>query len=161
MLRAVLRAHRWRGVTDADGLAGRYRLDHRIGAGGMGVVFKGEQLALRRVVAIKMLRPDLAAIPEVIRRFHVEARAASRLVHPGSVAIYDYGLTGIGTPFLVMEYIQGESLWDYVRSQWPLPLPTVVDLALQILDALADAHECGVIHADIKSYNVLIDTRNG
>ena len=79
-------------------MAGNYRLLERIGAGGMGVVYRGEQLALGRTVAIKLLHPELAAIPELVQRFHVEARAASRLSHRGSVAVYDYGIPVTAPP---------------------------------------------------------------
>jgi serine/threonine protein kinase len=142
-------------------LAGKYRLFEAIGAGGMGVVYRAEQIALGRTVAIKMLRPDHAASAERVRRFHAEARAASRLCHRGSVALYDYGIADDGAPFLVMEYVDGIPLSDYLRDRWPVPLGLVVDLGLQILAAIADAHAAGVIHADIKSDNVLIETRRG
>ena len=137
-------------------LAEHYRLHERIGSGGMGVVYRAEQLTLGRTVAIKLLHPELAAIPELVKRFHVEARAASRLTHTGSVAIHDYGVTRDGTPFLVMEYVNGQSLTRVIRERWPVPLANVVDLAQQILTALGDAHAAGVVHGDIKSDNVLV-----
>ena len=143
----------------SDALGERYRLLECIGSGGMGVVYRGEQVALGRTVAIKMLRPDLSRSPEVVRRFHVEARAASRLFHPGSVAVYDYGITPTGTPYLVMEYVAGQTLSDYIRDHWPVPLGAVVDIGIQVLAALEDAHACGVIHADIKTDNVIVETR--
>jgi hypothetical protein len=143
----------------SDALGERYRLLECIGSGGMGVVYRGEQVALGRTVAIKMLRPDVSRSPEVMRRFHVEARAASRLFHPGSVAVYDYGVTPTGTPYLVMEFVGGQTLADYIRDQWPVPLGVVIDLGVQILAALEDAHACGVIHADIKADNVIVETR--
>jgi serine/threonine-protein kinase len=146
-------------IDSSDALGERYRLLECIGSGGMGVVYRGEQIALGRTVAIKMLRPDLSRSPEVVRRFHVEARAASRLFHPGSVAVYDYGITPTGSPYLVMEYVAGKTLSDYIRDQWPVPLGTVVDIGVQILAALEDAHASGVIHADIKTDNVIVETR--
>lgn len=139
-------------------MSGNYRLHERIGAGGMGVVYRGEQLALGRTVAIKLLHPELAAIPELVQRFHVEARAASRLSHRGSVAVYDYGITRDGAPFLVMEYVAGQSLTRFIRERWPVPIATVVDLGVQILAAVGDAHAAGVVHGDIKSDNVLVET---
>src|SRR5689334_13777151 len=139
-------------------MGGNYRLHERIGAGGMGVVYRGEQLALGRTVAIKLLHPELAAIPELVQRFHVEARAASRLSHRGSVAVYDYGITRDGAPFLVMEYVAGQSLTRLIRERWPVSIATVVDLGVQILAAVGDAHAAGVVHGDIKSDNVLVET---
>jgi hypothetical protein len=143
---------------DEPAVGGKYRLDERIGAGGMGVVYRGEQLALGRTVAIKLLHPELAAIPELVQRFHVEARAASRLSHRGSVAVYDYGIARDGAPFIVMEYVAGQSLSRLIRERWPVPLATVVDLGVQVLAAVGDAHAAGVIHGDIKSDNVLVET---
>jgi hypothetical protein len=142
-------------------LAGKYRLFEAVGAGGMGVVYRAEQVALGRTVAIKMLHPEHVASPERVHRFHIEARAASRLCHRGSVALYDYGITDDGAPYLVMEYVDGQSLSDYLRERWPVPLGLVVDLGLQILSAIGDAHAAGVIHADIKTDNVLVETRRG
>ena len=142
-------------------LAGKYRLYEAIGAGGMGVVYRAEQISLGRTVAVKMLRPEHAASPERVRRFQVEARAASRLCHRGSVALYDYGIADDGAPYLVMELVHGVPLSDYLRERWPVPLGLVVDLGLQILAAIADAHAAGVIHADIKTDNVLVETRRG
>jgi serine/threonine-protein kinase len=139
-------------------LGGSYRLHERIGQGGMGVVYRGEQCALGRTVAIKLLHPELAAIPELVRRFHLEARAASRLSHRGSVAVFDYGVTGDGTPFLVMEYVPGQTLGRLMRERWPVGMASVAELGVQILAALADAHDNGVVHGDIKSDNVLVTT---
>jgi hypothetical protein len=139
-------------------MGGNYRLLERIGAGGMGVVYRGEQLALGRTVAIKLLHPELAAIPELVERFHVEARAASRLSHRGSVAVYDYGVSRDGAPFIVMEYVAGQSLTRLIRERWPMSLASIVDLGVQILHAVGDAHGAGVVHGDIKSDNVLVET---
>jgi serine/threonine protein kinase len=106
-----------------------------------------------------MLRPEHAASPQLVRRFEIEARAASRLRHRGTVALFDYGVTTGGTPYLVMEYDDGPPLSTFLRDRWPLPLSTVVDFGLQILAAIGDAHEAGVIHGDIKTDNILIETR--
>lgn len=137
----------------------KYRLIETIGTGGMGVVYRAEQLTLGRTVAIKMLRPEHVGSAERVHRFHLEARAASRLCHRGSVALYDFGITPEGTPYLVMEYVAGQSLSEFIPYRWPVPLGLVVDLGLQIVSAIADAHAAGVIHADIKSDNVLVETR--
>ena len=108
-------------VGDRELLAGRYRLYEAIGEGGMGVVYRGEQIALGRTVAIKMLHARHAGSPALVRRFHVEARAASRLRHRGSVALYDFGVAPGGAPFLVMELVLGPTLRQLVRACWPVP----------------------------------------
>src|SRR5688572_22388548 len=139
-------------------LGGNYRLIERIGQGGMGIVYRGEQCILGRTVAIKLLHPELAKSPELVKRFHLEARAASRLMHRGSVAVFDYGLTREGTPYLVMEYVPGQTLARLIRERWPVGMPSIVDIGVQVLAALADAHANGVVHGDIKSDNVLVET---
>lgn len=148
-------------LAHASLLGDKYRLIETIGSGGMGVVYRAEQLSLGRTVAIKMLRPEHAGSPERVHRFHLEARAASRLCHRGSVALYDYGITANGAPYLVMEYVAGQPLSDFIRDRWPVPLGLVVDLGLQILSAIGDAHAAGIIHADIKTDNILVENRRG
>lgn len=139
-------------------LAGRYVVRARIGAGGMGVVFLADQPALGRTVAIKVLRPELAADPSFVRRFRDEARAASRVHHAGSVSILDCDVTADGTPFIAMAHVPGRSLGKILGEQ-ELSLPRVLSITDQILRALEAAHACDVIHADVKSDNFLIDER--
>jgi serine/threonine-protein kinase len=146
-------------VGDSELLVGRYRLHEPIGEGGMGVVYRAEQIALGRTVAIKMLHARHVGSPALVNRFHVEARAASRLRHRGSVALYDFGVAADGSPFLVMEFVLGPTLCQFIRECWPVPLALVVDLSLQIVSALGDAHEAGVIHGDIKTDNILVEAR--
>jgi serine/threonine protein kinase len=139
-------------------LAGRYVVRARIGAGGMGVVFLADQPALGRTVAIKVLHPALASDPSFARRFRDEARAASRVRHAGSVAILDCDVTDDGTPFIAMEHVAGRPLSKVIAEQ-ELSLPRVLSIAGQILRALEAVHARGVIHADVKSDNFLIDER--
>jgi serine/threonine-protein kinase len=141
-----------------DVLTGRYILQARIGEGGMGIVFRAEQPALARTVAIKILHPELAAHPGFARRFRDEARAASRVRHPGSVSILDCDVTAEGVPFIAMEHVGGRALGRIVAEQ-ELPLPRVLAIADQLLGALAAVHACGVVHADVKSDNFLVDVR--
>ncbi len=141
-----------------DVLAGRYVVKERIGEGGMGVVFRAEQPALARTVAIKLLHPALASDAVFARRFHDEARAASRVRHAGSVAILDCDHTAEGTPFIAMEHVRGRTLGRILAEQ-ELPLGRALAIAEQILRSLEAAHACGVIHADVKSDNFLVDVQ--
>src|SRR5262249_38838477 len=109
---------------------------------------------LGRTVAVKLLRPDLAAAPTARRRFEAEARAAARLTHPNVVTVFDSGEDG-GVPDLGMERLPGRTLTDDV-AQGPLPAPPVCELARKILSALAAAHDSGIVHRDVKPGNVLL-----
>lgn len=135
-------------------LAERYQLTSVLGRGGMGDVWLGCDQRLQRDVAVKILRPQLAADERVRRRFEDEARASAQLAHPHVVAVFDSGEDG-GTPFLVMERLSGRTLADEIRHG-PLPVGRVQALAEQILSALAAAHGAGVLHRDIKPGNVLL-----
>lgn len=140
-------------------LAGKYVLGEQLGAGGMGVVFRAEQLALERPVAIKFLHHVLARDPQIAARFQVEALAAARLDHPNSVAVLDYGEAEDGTPFLVMEYVRGRTL-RHIACEGPMTTERAITIALQILAALSEAHAAGIVHADVKTENVLLETRH-
>jgi eukaryotic-like serine/threonine-protein kinase len=134
-------------------LSGRYRLEDRLGQGGMGEVWAGQDLRLGRKVAVKVLRRDLAALDEPRRRFEHEAQAAAQLAHPNVVSVFDTGEDD-GVPFIVMERLEGETLQDVV-ARGPMPAPAVRALAVQILSALAVAHRAGILHRDLKPSNVL------
>ncbi|MCE9578068.1 MAG: serine/threonine protein kinase [Deltaproteobacteria bacterium] len=142
-------------------IANKYVLRTRLGTGGMGVVFCADQPALARTVAIKLVHPALAADPAIGRRFHDEARAASRLAHPNVVAVMDYGETDDGTPFLVMEHVHGDTLTHILQREGPLALPRAAALVGQILAALVEAHAAGIVHGDMKSDNVLVERLHG
>ncbi len=139
-------------------LAGKYALGDCIGAGGMGRVYRAEQVTLCRTVAVKVMHRELADDDRIARHFKTEAIAAARFAHPNSVAVIDYGETEDGAPFLVMEYVQGRSLASIVRQEAPLDPARAAGLVTQLLDALADAHTLGIVHADVKSDNVLVET---
>jgi tRNA A-37 threonylcarbamoyl transferase component Bud32 len=139
----------------AELLARRYRMLEKIGEGGMAVVYKAHCTLLDRPVAIKVLREQYASNPEFVDRFQREARAAARLSHPNIVSIYDVGQEGEKL-FIVMEYVQGVNLKDYLRNQGPLSPQTAAELGRQIGAALAHAHQRGIIHRDIKPHNILI-----
>ena len=128
-----------------------------VSSGGMGTVFRADQLTLGRTVAVKMLKAELARDDEMVRRFHSEARAASRLNHPNTISIIDFGQTPEGLLFLVMEFVRGCSLRDVLREEFPLPRARLLELMRQLLEGLQEAHSQGVIHQDVKPDNVLIE----
>jgi serine/threonine protein kinase len=140
---------------------GRYRVDAVLGQGGMGTVYRARQLRVDRPVALKILKPAVAAQPEVIRRFHNEARAASMLEHPNTIRLYDSGETDEGQLFIVTEILDGEPLSELLRRRGHLPIPRVVNIASQILRALAEAHAHGIIHRDLKPENIFLQAVHG
>jgi serine/threonine-protein kinase len=136
-------------------LVGRYRLLERIGSGGMSVVWRGYDEVLGRQVAVKVLAAQFAADADLRSRLRREARAVARLAHPHITNVYDYGEAGDGTPFLVMELVEGESLADRLR-RGPLPWGGVAEIGAQIAEALAAAHARGLVHQDVKPANVML-----
>lgn len=136
---------------------GHYRVVDRLGSGGMGVVYRAEDLRLGRTVALKFLSPALAGDPQAIERLQREARAASALSHPGICTIHDVG-SEAGVHFIAMELIQGETLAARIAGR-PMPVAEVIDVAGQIADALDAAHGAGIIHRDLKPANVLVTPR--
>ena len=143
-------------------LAGKYRIDARLNEGGMGTVYRGTHVLMDKTVAIKVLRPTLAADEKIVARFSREARAASRISHPNALSVTDFGEDESGNVFLVMEFLSGKTLKQVIRDEGPLPLARAVDIARQIGDALNAAHSQNVIHRDLKSDNImLLDTMTG
>lgn len=137
-------------------LNGRYHIIGNIGSGGMANVFLAHDLILDRDVAVKVLRFDFQNDQSAIRRFQREALAASELVHPNIVSVYDVGEED-GLQYLVMEYVRGMDLKRYIQTYYPIAYPTVVDIMEQILSAVSLAHEHRIIHRDLKPQNILID----
>src|SRR5215203_162722 len=143
-------------------LAGKYRIDERLNAGGMGTVYRGTHVLMDKTVAIKVLRPVLAADEKIVARFSREARAASRISHPHALSVTDFGEDENGNVFLVMEFLSGKTLKQVIRDGGPLSLTRIVDITRQIGDALNAAHAQGVVHRDLKSDNImLVDTMAG
>jgi serine/threonine protein kinase len=151
-------------TTDAllgQTLAGKYRIEERLNAGGMGTVYRGTHVLMDKTVAIKVLRPSLAADEKIVARFSREARAASRISHPHALSVTDFGEAEDGVVFLVMEYLSGSTLKEVIRHEGPMPLARVVEIIRQVGSALDAAHEQGVVHRDLKSENIMLLGTNG
>ena len=144
-------------VADALG-NGRYELREQVGAGGTGSVRLGHDTLLDRPVAVKLLRGD--ASDETVRaRMRAEAQLAGSLIHPGIAQVYDYGEESAGdepAPYIVMEYVEGTSLWQVLRERRTLPATEVMDIVAQVAAALQVAHEAGIVHRDLKPANMLL-----
>lgn len=141
-------------------IAGRYRLEARIGEGGMGIVYRARHVLIDRVVAVKLIRPDLRGETHLRAWMLREARAANRVDHAHIIDIYDIGETDDGELYLVMEYLVGTPLSAELAAG-PLPLARGVDIIEQMGAALSRAHDLGVVHRDLKSDNILLTTRGG
>lgn len=135
-------------------VAGKFRIVDEIGRGGMGVVYKAEDLKLKRPVALKFLPPHLMDEPGLKERFLVEAQAAAALSHPNICTIYEVG-EDEGRPYIAMEYVEGETLRQRVRKE-PLEPGEAVDIVGQVAAGLAEAHRKGIIHRDVKSANIMV-----
>jgi len=137
-------------------VADRYRLTRVIGAGGMGTVFEAESTSLGRRCAIKFLRPELAGGARTAPRLEREARLLARLEHEHITAVFDFGWLDERTPYFVMEYLQGHTLRERLRSGQPLPIELCLQLLQQACRAMAHAHAAGVVHRDLKPDNLML-----
>ncbi|MGH9943724.1 MAG: serine/threonine-protein kinase, partial [Pyrinomonadaceae bacterium] len=138
-------------------LAGKYRIEERIGEGGMSAVYRAIHVLVGKKFAVKVLHPSLAADEKIVARFTREARTASLVSHRNAVDVTDFGEDGNGVVFMVMQYVDGPTLKQMIRQDGPLPLALAVDITRQIAGALDAAHANGVIHRDLKSENVMLE----
>ena len=146
------------GHSDEELLAGRLvahcRLEEKLGAGGMGVVYRAHDPRLGRSIALKILPAQSAVDDEALARFEQEARAASALNHPGIVTIFDIG-TSEGVRYIAQEFVDGQTLRQRLSGH-RLPIPEALEIAIQVASALAAAHAAGVVHRDIKPENIML-----
>src|SRR5271163_3552365 len=138
----------------ANSRLGPYEIKSPLGAGGMGEVYRARDSRLNRDVAIKVLRSDSTATPEVKARFEREARAVAALNHPNIVAVYDFGIDG-DSQYIVSELLEGESLRSLLHGK-PVPIRKLIDIAAQVADGLAAAHAAGIVHRDLKPENIML-----
>lgn len=141
-------------LKDDESFRHKYEFLEQIGAGGMGIIYKARQLAIKRLVAIKVLQPGFS--DEALRRFQTEATAASKLSHRYIITIHDMGTSSFGQPFIVMDYLEGRTLAQYIADNGPLKPATFLRFFLQICDALQQAHSRNVLHRDLKPSNIMI-----
>jgi len=142
-------------------VARKYSVERCIGEGGMGRVYRARQLVLDKRVVLKVLHQELLSDARTVARFQREARAASRLNHPNSINILDFGVAEDGELFIAMEFVDGHDLHHLLTHEWPLSEPRIIRIVSQVLSALADAHNAGVIHRDLKPENVMVEPRRG
>ena len=147
-------------TAEGDLLGGRYRVVRRIGSGGMGAVYEAVQEGLGRRVALKVVHPHLATQADLLERFRREAQAAAALGHPNIVQITDFSAEG-ETAFLVMEYLEGESLGEVLRRETTISEARIAFIARQVLAALGAAHRAGIVHRDVKPDNVFLTSIAG
>jgi tRNA A-37 threonylcarbamoyl transferase component Bud32 len=137
-------------------LSGRYRLDAQVGAGGMSTVYRAFDTVLERQVAVKLMHRDIAHNPDQLERFRREARAVAQLNHPHIVQVIDAGEDD-GMPYIVFEFVEGQTLKERIRHFGRLDIPESVAYAIEIARALGAAHERGIVHRDVKPQNILVD----
>ncbi len=138
-------------------LPGGYHVLDLISVGGMGRVYRAEQSLLGRTVAVKVIHPHLLSDENSAVRFLTEARAASQLNHPNSIAVFDFGRTDDGQPYIVMEFLRGKDLARVAYEEGPLPFTRIVDVLRQVLAALGEAHDLEIVHRDLKPENVILE----
>jgi eukaryotic-like serine/threonine-protein kinase len=142
-------------------LADRYRVERVIGIGGVGTVFRATQVGLERRVAIKVLRPELTQNPNAMVRFAREARTAAALQHPNIVTVHDFGTTVEGRAYLVMEFIKGMNLAQWIRRTHPPDAAAAAGFLVEVCSAVDALHDSGIIHRDIKPSNIMIAEGKG
>ncbi len=137
-------------------VGGKYKIEKFLGGGAMGAVYKARQSSLEKNVAVKVMHRAIAVDPSFVGRFHREAKAASRLDHPNSIRVIDFGEEPDGLLYIAMEYVEGRDLYRVIHDDWPISNADLADILMQALAAIAVAHEMGVIHRDLKPENLMI-----
>ncbi|MGV3620572.1 MAG: protein kinase domain-containing protein [Archangium sp.] len=137
-------------------IKGKYKIVRKLGQGGMGAVYLGEQLGIGHRVALKFLKSEFSTDAEIARRFLNEAKSYARVAHPNAVTFHDFGQDDEGNLFIAMEYCEGVDLKKTLAEQGRLPMVEAIEVVLQVADVLANAHEKGVIHRDLKPENIMI-----
>ncbi len=156
---ALARAPAFVDDTIGTEIAGRYRILSKLGQGGMGAVYRAEQISLKRIIALKLLRDELSENPGIARRFNKEAELAAKLSHPNTVTLFDFGQAADGTLFIAMELVDGTSLRNVILREGALPPARALRIAEQVALSLADAHLHGIVHRDLKPDNVMLRTQ--
>ncbi|MGD0525887.1 MAG: protein kinase [Polyangiaceae bacterium] len=146
-------------VRLGDVVAGKYRVERQLGAGGMGIVFAATHVQLERPVALKFLLAEAAANPDVVTRFQREGKAVGKMHSEHVARVLDVGALETGEPYLVMEYLDGEDLARVLARRGPLPVIEAVDFLLEACEAVAEAHALGIVHRDLKPANLFLATR--
>ncbi len=140
---------------------GQFRVLERIGAGGMGAVYKAEQPSMNRWVAVKVLHQKYLDRKDVVSRFRREARAMSQLSHPNTARVTEYGQLPDQSLYFVMEYLQGKNLAHHVRAEGPMEETRAINVMMQVCGALEEAHRAGIIHRDLKPENIFLTNQGG
>ena len=140
-------------------LAGKYRVERVLGEGGMGVVLAAHHLHLDKRVALKFLRPEVAANRELVARFSNEARSAGKIQSEHVAKVLDVGVLDDGSPYMVMEYLEGTDLAGLIQQRGSVPGPEAIEYVLQACEALAEAHVAGIVHRDLKPANLFLTRR--
>ena len=146
-------------VKEGQLLAGKYRVERVLGEGGMGVVLAAHHLHLDQRVALKLLRPSVAAQLDATNRFLREARAAARIQGEHVARVMDVGTLESGAPYIVMELLEGSDLGHLVYGSGPLAVADAVDYVVQACEAIAEAHALGIVHRDLKPPNLFLTRR--
>jgi serine/threonine-protein kinase len=139
---------------------GKYRVISLLGSGGMGAVYKAEHSLMGRTVALKVLHPHLIENEDLLKRFQHEARIASKLHHPNAITTYDFGIYQ-GSPYLVMEYVEGRTLKALISEEGRLTPSRIIPIYLQVCAALSQAHDLGIVHRDLKPENIMLVPQPG
>src|SRR5882724_3842816 len=137
-------------------VAGKYRVERLLGRGAMGSVWAARHTTLGHMVAIKFIHPELTENEDALRRFQTEARAAAKLKSRHVAQVHDHGVTSTGIPYIVMEFLEGQSLESAITERGPLPPDEVIEIIVQAANALEVAHKAGIVHRDLKPENIML-----